>query len=448
MDHSSEKYRLHPSVFFRKYGSNVVLYQTQMQKVYSFNESSEDVLNCFHEWNSIENALANLKSIYCVEDIEEFETDIIDFIGELSEKGILELAFTQIEKSDDLEAEVAANTAATKRLCSATFELTYRCNEKCRHCYVAASDKTELTTEKVLSVLDELADYNVLNIVFTGGELFTRKDIWDILEYAYKKRFVIDIFTNGSLLTADDVLRLKAIWPRSVHFSVYSHIPQKHDAITQIKGSFEKTIRTLKRCKLIGIPVNIKTPIFNETIDDVEGITELAHSLGATIELGDNITPKKNGDTAPLSMKIIDEKSAQDVRRTIHSLISSETGEFLERDKSRICGAGDRAVSINPYGEVFPCNLLQLKIGDLTKQSVKDIWEHSEQLNWWRENNLRVRKKGCEECEYAERCIFCPGEAMMRSGDPLRKYDAACTATYYAVKQNDGKGGPESEEVY
>ena len=55
--------------------------------------------------------------------------------------------------------------------------------------------------------------------------------------------------------------------------------------------------------------------------------------------------------------------------------------------------------------------------------------------------DLRINKKGCEDCKYFDNCIFCPGEAMMRSNDPLKKYEDACIATQLASERKNEKGG-------
>ncbi len=77
---------------------------------------------------------------------------------------------------------------------------------------------------------------------------------------AYSKRFLMDIFTNGTLLDGMDYIRLKSCHPRCVHFSVYSHIPQKHDAVTQTPGSFEKTIKAIGKRRMFTISGKSLTP--------------------------------------------------------------------------------------------------------------------------------------------------------------------------------------------
>lgn len=430
----SRAYKLNPAVFYRIYEECVVVYNTQTQMMYSFNESAGDIIGRFEEYATADEVICDLLQLYDIDDEKQFRDDIYAFVKELEDKRLIHSQYQQIEVVNNLEKQISSIFANRKHLYSASIEATYKCNERCRHCYIAKKEKKELSTEQIKDILDQLSEMRVFEIVFTGGEFFTRQDAFDLLEYAYQKRFLVDIFTNGTLLSGEDVIRIKEIYPRCVHFSVYSYKPEVHDGITMLKGSFERTIKAIKYCSLIGIPVNIKTPVFSETIGDIDGLVELANSLGVSIELGKNITPKKNGDLSPTAMKIQDQKNDQIFFEKVNNAIEP-IGIESSTKSDRICGAGGRSISINPYGEVFPCNMLPLCIGDITKESINDIWEKSERLQWWREHNYKTKKEGCEDCKIENQCIFCPGEAMMRSGNPLLRYEAACTDTRYAVRR-------------
>ncbi len=432
-----EKYILHPAVFYRRYKRTVIVYHTGHQKIYTFNYITGDILDCFKSFAGVDEAVSKLQEMYDIENQNQMRNEILDFVHTLLKKDILKRKHNQVAQEDNLEKDVLNCFRTGEQLCSATIELTYKCNERCRHCYVSEENKKELDTQQVKHLIDGLAELDVFNLVFTGGEIFTRKDAFEILEYAYVKHFLIDIFTNGTLLEGEDYLRLKAIWPRSIHFSLYSHIAGKHDAVTRVPGSFEKTMKSIKACSLIGIPVNIKCPVFAETIDDVEGLVRLANALDVSIELGKNITPKKNGDMSPVKMSVQDESASRTLTNQMDSLIcfvpSSKPYKRAAIDK--LCGAGDRSVSINPYGEVFPCSMLQICLGDVKTQEIKDIWNHSEALKNWRTINKRSLKKGCDGCDYLDQCIYCPGEAMMRTGDSLSRYEDACRQTKLAERR-------------
>jgi len=445
LDESSiqnRKLKLHPGVFYRAYNDLVVLYHTGKQEVFTFSDTAADIFDCFQELCFPDDAIELLKKTYEIDDEDDFEQSIRSFVDVGIDKGILISEYKQVDRTNDLEKEVSKSFSDSKQLHTVTLELTYKCNERCRHCYIVDDDRKELTTEQIKSVLDELSNMNVFCIVFTGGEVFTRKDAFDILEYAYSKRFVIDIFTNGTLLDGNDYLRLKAVWPRCVHFSVYSHIAEKHDAITQVKGSFAKTMKSIQACTLIGIPVNIKATIFSETMDDVQGLVQLSESLGASIELGTNITPQKDGDLSPMTMKVSGEENDRVVFDTIKNLIKTIGPNPKDETRSeKLCGAGDKSISINPYGEAYPCIMLPICIGDISEQTMKQIWEESDALNQWRETNLRSLKKGCADCDLIDGCVFCPGVAMMRTGDALTMYEEACYDTRIVTGRDIRKGG-------
>src|SRR5713226_7891868 len=82
----------------------------------------------------------------------------------------------------------------------AMFELTYGCNLRCVHCYnpTHRALPQELTTAEVFSILDQLADMDVLILTFTGGELFVRPDVFDIFEQAKRLGFLLELISNAT----------------------------------------------------------------------------------------------------------------------------------------------------------------------------------------------------------------------------------------------------------
>jgi radical SAM protein with 4Fe4S-binding SPASM domain len=272
-------------------------------------------------------------------------------------------------------------------------------------------------------------------IAFTGGEVFVRKDFIEILEYAYKKRFVVEIFTNGILMTDTDLIKVAGVRPKTLHFSIYSNVADRHDYITQLKGSFFKTVGTIKKAVSLGIAVNIKFPILEFNKDDIGGVMALAKELGATIQISFPVFPKDNGDMAPTELRVKTAegcaKAMRDIGKNINFIgeyISEpyEPNEHVDTKGRPICRAGDTELCINPYGEVYPCSALKISLGNIKDKALRDIWENSTALKEWREIRCNG-KKGCEGCQIAEYCCFCAGSALKETGDPLMKYNEACT---------------------
>lgn len=112
------------------------------------------------------------------------------------------------------------------------FELTYRCNLSCRHCYVVQDKQKELTFKEITSILDQLVEMGTFYLCFTGGEIFTRKDIPDILWYAKEKGFFLILLTNGTLITDKEIDELKELGPLGIEISLLGARDKTHDFIT------------------------------------------------------------------------------------------------------------------------------------------------------------------------------------------------------------------------
>src|ERR1700675_2416904 len=83
---------------------------------------------------------------------------------------------------------------------SVQLDLTYRCNERCVHCYLDHEDHGEMTTSEIRDLLDQLAEAGVFFLTLSGGEILMRKDFFEILEYARALLFCIKLKTNAVLI--------------------------------------------------------------------------------------------------------------------------------------------------------------------------------------------------------------------------------------------------------
>ncbi len=130
---------------------------------------------------------------------------------------------------------------------SVQIDLTYRCNERCVHCYVDHIDHGELGFDEVTGLLDQLAGAGTFFLVLSGGEIFLRRDLFAILEHARHRRFSTTIKTNAVLIDEEPAGRVAQAGVASVHVSLYSHRAAVHDAVTRLPGSFERTMNGVRR---------------------------------------------------------------------------------------------------------------------------------------------------------------------------------------------------------
>src|SRR6204780_1351193 len=136
---------------------------------------------------------------------------------------------------------------------SVQLDLTYRCNERCVHCYLDHDDHGEMTTTEIKDLLDQMADAGVFYLTISGGEILMRRDFFEILEHARKRTFCVKLKTNGVLIREKTALRLRELGVESVQISIYSHRPEVHDAITKLPGSFRQSIEAVGLLRTQGL---------------------------------------------------------------------------------------------------------------------------------------------------------------------------------------------------
>lgn len=434
-----DKLSLCSGVFFRQYDDIGIIVNTTTQNVCTLNLLGIDIVSLISRNKELrfKDLLAELHNKYCVYEMA-LRNDCMDFIEELQHNNFLKTNKTIITPKPDvdtrfpltLEKEFSGYMCNRKQLFSCLIELTYRCNLNCVHCYAKncgnKKDNVELTTNEVIDLIDNLYTCNVFKLTFTGGELFLRKDAYEIVEHAIKKGFLVDIFSNGTLLSESLIKAIANLHPRSYQSSLYSFIASKHDKITGEVGSFDKTLNTLKLFASYGVPINIKSIIMNLNQEDCEGLEELSQAIGATFQPGLSISPKNDGDKTPCVYRV--KEIAALKKFFLKKRENSSTTElFSNRDiNSSICGAALSSLSIDPYGNVFPCNSFNYPLGNIRKQKIEDIWNNLPalyKLREYRVSDLAV----CRNCKYINYCTFGPGMALLETGSMFQPYSEACS---------------------
>jgi AdoMet-dependent heme synthase len=300
---------------------------------------------------------------------------------------------------------------------SVQFDLTYRCNERCIHCYLDHDDHGELTTAEVRHILDQLAEAGTLFLIFSGGELLLRPDLFDLLGYARALRFDVKLKTNGILLREREAERIRDAGVREVQISVYSHRAAVHDAITKVPGSLDRTIAAIRFLKARGLRVLIANVLMQQNTFDYSGVQALARELGVESTVDPTITPKMDGDTSILSLRVAEPQLIQIFRD--RSLVPNDfcappSSAAADADTldAMPCSAGHTACYISPYGDVYPCVQFPLPTGNLRTQRFDSIWRDSPRLADVR--SIRVSDlPTCSSCGFVSTCTRCPGLAYM-----------------------------------
>jgi len=300
---------------------------------------------------------------------------------------------------------------------SVQLDLTYRCNERCVHCYLDHDDHGEMTTEEIKHLLDEMASAGVFILTLSGGEIFVRKDFFEILEYARQRTFCVKLKTNAILIREAEAARIRDLGVESIQISIYSHRPEVHDAITLVRGSLERSLDAIRFLKSQGLRVVIANVLMIQNVQDYTGVRALAEELGVESTLDPTITPMMDGNRSVLSLSV-DQSALQQVFRDTG--LVGNVDEFCAvaapADENALsslpCSASHTTCYVSPYGDVFPCVQFPLPTGNVRKQRFLDIWRHSDQMNEVR--SIRIKDlTTCTQCSHVSNCSRCPGLAFM-----------------------------------
>ena len=316
---------------------------------------------------------------------------------------------------------------------SVQLDLTYRCNERCVHCYLDHHDHCEMTTAEIKDLLDQMADAGVFYLTISGGEILMRRDFFEILEYARARTFCIKLKTNGILIRKKEADRIKALGVESVQVSIYSHRPEVHDAITKLPGSLAQSIEAIRRLRAHGIHVIMANVLMVQNARDYHGVKALAAELGAQFIIDPTITPMMDGDRSILGLNV-DEAALREVFQ--NEALTGNAEEFCAPPQGTNaddldmlpCSAGHTACYVSPYGDVYPCVQFPLPSGNVRRTKFVDIWRDSPQLKEVRSITLRDMPT-CSQCTHGGTCTRCPGLAYME-GDMRGPSYQDCEKSY------------------
>jgi len=285
------------------------------------------------------------------------------------------------------------------------------------HCYLDHEDHGEMTTAEIKNLLDQLAEAGVFFLTLSGGEIMLRKDFFEILEHARALLFSIKLKTNAILIREKEARRIRSLGVHSIQISIYSHLPEVHDAITKVHGSLQRSVDAIRFMKSQGLNVTIANALMLQNFGDYPGVQALGDELGVSVTMDPTITPKMDGDRSLLALGLNHSELLKVFRD--ESLVGNAE-EFCapppkvgEDDLDSLpCSAGHTACYVSPYGDVYPCVQFPLPTGNVRQSKFLEIWRDSPQLNEVRSITLRDMPS-CSQCSHGGTCTRCPGLAFM-----------------------------------
>ncbi len=304
----------------------------------------------------------------------------------------------------------------------ASLELTFRCNERCTHCYLEKFEDDAgrtLTLPQWIHCLLELRRGGVMYLILMGGEAMLNPFFWDIASEGSKLGFHVSMITNGQKIqTAECAARLKAAGVLTVTISLYSLDPDTHDRMTSVKGSQVKTLRAIELLRGAGINIGINCLLTKANIDGYFDLADWCIERGLELKSDPFVTPKFGGDLGPTRLRATPEQLREFYRRLIAKWPDGRPKAIKEESKDYVCNVAKGKCAVTPYGELLTCIEVREPLGLLIEEPFEKLW-NGPVASKWREMKVGDLK-GRPEDEAAGHCDHCPGMALHESKDPLQ----------------------------
>ena len=338
-----------------------------------------------------------------------------------------------------------------------SWNLTYRCNLACEHCYLDAggtpqvgtenfADRSELGTEECFRVIDEIAAFapECLTIL-TGGEPLLRRDILEIVRRAAERGLWVVAGTNGVRITENLARRLAEAGARGLSLSLDALDPDRHDRFRKVRGAWRNTVEGAEILNRTGLPFIVQTTAGTHNLGELDAIADFAHDrLAAKVwnlyflvptgrgQFVSDITPAQY-DEVLASLYRIQRKyngrmlvNAKCAPHYIKTVLENEGTQIRTYSGGAGgCPAGTHYMGIRPNGDVTPCPYLPVFAGTLRSSTLADLWTSGLFADIRRRTSLGGR---CGECEMNAHCGGCRARAYGMTGD-LMAEDPLCTHT-------------------
>ncbi len=415
--------------------SNVLNFETENSRAYISNLKTFGLFWLQKEasdlWYIILNS-KNINGVYEYAKKKKLEEEVPHFLYMLEENGLL---FSKEENIHNKKTLIFANNQKEKeqentsflsqwsqlnikenKLTRIQFDVTYRCNENCIHCF---NDKTmpnvEISFEEIKPIIDDAYELGLTQIVFSGGECTLIKDFLKIAKYIKNKRIEFIFFTNGQKLydNKDFFEEVVNLYPHYIGLSLYSMEPEIHEKITRVKGSHFKTLKVIEKLKERNVPVEIKCFLTKYNADSYLEVVNFAKENNFRYGLDENLVPNKNYSNFHAQ---VTDKQQKDLYKYLYKNKLTKFKNVIDEEflNDFPCISGRTTLDIDPNLNVTSCPTANFNFANLHNISLKELWNSKNSnspLKKW-SNVTRRDFTNCFKFEYCAYCNFCPGKCI------------------------------------
>ena len=341
--------------------------------------------------------------------------------------------------SSDHLKRVFARVGRERVPMSGTFDLTFRCNYRCVHCYAghltaqSPAQAAEMNTEQIIELLTAAADAGCLLLLLSGGEPLLREDFVEIYAAAKKLGLIVTVFTNASLVEDSHLDVFAEFPPHMVEVSVYGVTQATYERVTGVPGSFRRVRTGIERLLDRGVRVGVKTMILRDNVEEIGALEAWARDLHLPFRVDPLVTPRLNGDLSPLEQRVDPalaaelemggEESKAEIAKflSVHEWDGGE--EAVPDDRLYRCGAGTGSFHIDPRGFMHPCLMSAAIAYNAISRGFADAWKavkaEVDQATW-------DATSECATCSNILLCGYCPALFQLEDASPSRPPEYLC----------------------
>jgi len=321
---------------------------------------------------------------------------------------------------------------------SFSLEITARCNNDCRHCYInlpagdAQALGEELTLEEILDIAGQAVELGALWCLITGGEPLLRPDFQEIYLGLKRKGLLVSVFTNAIPLQEEHIQLFKRYPPRDIEVTVYGITQETYEAVTRRPGSFAAFQRGLKRLHENNLPIRLKAMALRSNLHELPQIAEFCRQhtkdyfrFDPLLHLRYDGDPQRNAEIqgerlSPEEIVALEQSDPERfpaMQKDCERLINRELAH-TGCDHLFHCGAGTGEFAVSYNGLFRLCDSLWAPgtTYDLRKGSLREAWfELVPKVRDLRSHNPTFLQT-CRVCPIVNLCLHCPAHTYLETG--------------------------------
>jgi len=339
-----------------------------------------------------------------------------------------------------------------RALFSFDLEVTARCNNNCRHCYINlpagnhVARENELSFDEIREITDEAVSLGAFWCLITGGEPLLREDFFDIYLYLKRKGLLVSVFTNATLITKDHIKLFRRYPPRDIEVTIYGVTETTYERVTRSLGSFVAFKQGVDRLFKSDVNVRLKAMALRSNVAELPQIERFCREktkdyfrFDPFLHLRFDQNPARNKEITSVrlspaeivTLERSDPERFDSMKKGCDKLIVPKFSH-IHCNHLFHCGAGNGSFALSYDGVFRLCSSLWHPncVYDLKKGNLTHAWRNFVPMV---RNMCSERKEfleTCRVCPLINLCMWCPAHAYLETGEIDAPVDYFCEVAH------------------